>query len=336
MEIDSARGGTEAIPGEILISSTDFVKGHGTRVQDDILVSTLLGQTRVFNKFVSVIPARSRYQGAIGDVVIYQKQWRVDINANSNALLQLSGVNLPGSAPRMKDAVDELNMRAFLQEGDLISAEVLEVHRDGSIALHSRNLQYGRLENGIMVKVSPSLVQRAKKHFHAFPFGVKCIFGLNGYIWLSPDDDETNKERMEKKKENITIEKLKQEYIGSMFIPRQIEQTGGLSIYSSLPSESSETSGKPVVRSEIARLRNILVAMNANAQPISPITLQEIYDLSLRFFPPSQHSPSVLLPDVNTQLLFTSYRKELKDREMKVKKKEMEKDKETIGNLNNT
>lgn len=36
-------------------------------------------------------------------------------------------------------------MRRYLQEGDLISAEVQSVFADGSLSLHTRSLKYGKV-----------------------------------------------------------------------------------------------------------------------------------------------------------------------------------------------
>lgn len=36
-------------------------------------------------------------------------------------------------------------MRTYLQEGDLISAEVQNVFQDGSLSLHTRSLKYGKV-----------------------------------------------------------------------------------------------------------------------------------------------------------------------------------------------
>lgn len=36
-------------------------------------------------------------------------------------------------------------MRRYLQEGDLISAEVQNVYGDGSLSLHTRSLKYGKV-----------------------------------------------------------------------------------------------------------------------------------------------------------------------------------------------
>lgn len=36
-------------------------------------------------------------------------------------------------------------MREYLQEGDLISAEVQSVFTDGTLSLHTRSLKYGKV-----------------------------------------------------------------------------------------------------------------------------------------------------------------------------------------------
>lgn len=87
---------------------------------------------------------------------------------------------------RRRSAEDEQMMRKFLQEGDLISAEVQNVYVDGSLSLHTRSLKYGKLSQGVLVKVFPSLIKRCKTHFHNLPCGASVILGNNGFIWIAP------------------------------------------------------------------------------------------------------------------------------------------------------
>jgi exosome complex component RRP4 len=81
-------------------------------------------------------------------------------------------------------------MRDYLIEGDLISAEVQSVFSDGALSLHTRSLKYGKLGQGVLVDVCPSLVKRRKTHFHNLPCGASVIVGNNGYIWISPTSNE--------------------------------------------------------------------------------------------------------------------------------------------------
>ena len=57
----------------------------------------------------------------------------------------LSSVNLPGGIQRRKLESDELQMRTFFEEGDLLVAEVQALFADGSMSLHTRSLKYGKV-----------------------------------------------------------------------------------------------------------------------------------------------------------------------------------------------
>lgn len=54
---------------------------------------------------------------------------------------------------RRRSVEDEHMMRQYLQEGDLISAEVQSVYSDGSLSLHTRSLRYGKVNSSIFHKV---------------------------------------------------------------------------------------------------------------------------------------------------------------------------------------
>ncbi len=90
----------------------------------------------------------------------------MDLHSRQEAGLQLTAVNLAGGVQRRRNAEDQLNMRAVFKEGDLISAEVQQLHQDGSIVLHTRSLKYGKLEGGQCVTVAPRLIKRQRQHFH--------------------------------------------------------------------------------------------------------------------------------------------------------------------------
>lgn len=123
----------------------------------------------------------------IGRVVeVQKKRWRIDTNSRLDSVLLISSINLPGGELRRRNAEDEQSMRKLLQEEDLLSAEVQNVYVDGSLSLHTRSLKYGKLSQGILITVSPTLIKRRKTHFHNLPCGVSVIIGNNGYIWISP------------------------------------------------------------------------------------------------------------------------------------------------------
>lgn len=78
----------------------------------------------------------------------------MDVHAKLDAVLMLSSVNLPGGELRRRSEEDERMMRKYLQEGDVISAEVQNVMSDGTLSLHTRSLKYGKLGQGVLVPVS--------------------------------------------------------------------------------------------------------------------------------------------------------------------------------------
>lgn len=47
-----------------------------------------------------------------------------------------------------------------------------------------------QLKEGTLVQVPPSLIKRCKTHFLNLPCGATAILGNNGYVWISPLDNE--------------------------------------------------------------------------------------------------------------------------------------------------
>lgn len=178
-------------PGQLITSDTAFMRGHGTYLVGDKVISSVAGTVERTNKLVTVKSSWSRYAPEIGDTIVGRitevgpKRWKVDIGSRQDAVLMLSSINLPGGVQRRKSESDELAMRTFFAEGDLVVAEVQAFFGDGAVSLHTRSLRYGKLRNGSLVSVRPHLMQRLKSHFHSLPFGVDVILGLNGYIWIS-------------------------------------------------------------------------------------------------------------------------------------------------------
>jgi len=187
-------------PGEPITSARAFMRGHGTYVDGDEVVASVAGTIERVNKLVTVRALHTRYNPEVGDLVIGRitevqpRRWKVDANARQDAVLMLSSVNLPGGVQRRKLESDELQMRNFFEEGDLLVAEVQAFFADGAMSLHTRSLKYGKLRNGQLVSVPPILIRRLKSHFCSLPSGVDLIQGLNGYIWISKHVRDNEKE----------------------------------------------------------------------------------------------------------------------------------------------
>lgn len=179
-------------------------RGHGTFMDEmsTTIIATLAGPLRKTNKLLSIAPLRARYTPEIGDLVVgrivevQKNRWKVDVAAPLLAQLPLSSINLPGGVLRRRTTADELQMRNYFQEGDLLVAEVQQVGAiDATASLHTRSLKYGKLRNGMFLAVSGTGggggVIRSRRQVFTINSGaqgggdVDVILGVNGYIWLS-------------------------------------------------------------------------------------------------------------------------------------------------------
>lgn len=187
---EQGQDGSIVTPGELVTDDPVWMRGHGTYFLENKTYSSVAGTVSRVNRLLSVIPLRGRYAPETGDHIIGRiaevgnKRWRVDIGAKQHAILMLGSVNLPGGVLRRKSESDELQMRNFLKEGDLLNAEVQSLFQDGSASLHTRSLKYGKLRNGVFIQVPSSLIVRSKNHTHNLPGNVTVILGVNGFIWI--------------------------------------------------------------------------------------------------------------------------------------------------------
>lgn len=216
------------------------------------------------NKLISVKPIKARYHPEIGDLVVGRisdvgpKRWRVDIGARQDAVLMLSSINLPGGILRRKSESDELQMRYFFQEGDLLVAEIQAQFSDGAASLHTRSLKYGKLRNGRFLSIPPSLIIRsAKSHAHTFPGGVDAILGVNGYLWISKHN-----QMMDASGVSIT----------------RLEEEASEAIYSNVNDDIDAQT-----MSNISRISNCIQALAANAIPMSESIIAYAYEESMEF-----------------------------------------------------
>ncbi|ORZ41271.1 hypothetical protein BCR44DRAFT_101280, partial [Catenaria anguillulae PL171] len=247
-------------PGETITSDPQFMKGHGvytSPASPSDLISSAAGVVDRVNKLITVRTLRSRYTGHVGDVVVGRvtdlgpRRWRIDINSFQDAHLQLSAIHLPGGVQRRKTEADELEMRKYFAEGDVLVSEVQSPNAsDASFNLHTRSTKYGKLRNGCLVVVPPALIQRCKSHFHSLPNGVDVILGLNGYIWVAMSAAQAQAQQQQAAAASITA-----------IDPDRIATE---SLYSSkndvIPRET---------RANIARVANVIRALARSDLPIS-------------------------------------------------------------------
>ena len=149
-----------------------------------------MGNVNTISKLVTVTPFRSPYKPEIGHVIIgrvitvNKKSWDVDIFAQRYGTLNLTAINLPRGEQRIRNEDDQMQMRLYFKENDLLSGEIQQIHINGTIHIQTRNLKYGKLKNGILLKVNHMLVKKTKHQFIDLIDDIKAILGLNGIIWI--------------------------------------------------------------------------------------------------------------------------------------------------------
>ena len=221
-------------------------------------MASVAGDVLRVNKLISVRPVQSRYSGDVGDVVIGRvgevenKQWRVVLAPRHLAPLQLGAINLPGGALRKRTAADNLQMRNYLAENDLVSAEVSAFYQHGGLNIHTRSMRYGKLQNGSLVKVPPSLIKRLNQHFVRLPCGIDAIFAVNGRIWLTAPDGEGSVEES-RMTEQMELDKR-------AHAEREINAKSRLAI---------------------SRVRNSILLIASKRRLISPQIVTEVYNRSI-------------------------------------------------------
>lgn len=238
-------------------------------------------------------PLRARYTPEIGDLVVgrivevQSRRWKVDVAAPLLANLPLSAINLPGGILRRRTSADELQIRTYFSEGDLVVAEVQTVHQDGSASLHTRSLKYGKLRNGFFLAVtgaggsgasnstvkggnstgntSGGTVVRSRRQVWTIESAngggqIDVILGVNGYIWISKHAEGTD--AASSTTENVSITRM--------------EEMVSSSIYSSQNDDIA-----PQTRREIARLAQCIRVLVQGGVPVDEETVMAAYEASL-------------------------------------------------------
>lgn len=279
-------------------------RGHGTYINplSTSIIATVAGSVEKTNKLLSVHPLRARYNPEIGDLVVgrivevQSRRWKVDVAAPLLAQLPLSAINLPGGILRRRTSADELQIRNFFSEGDLVVAEVQSVHSDGSASLHTRSLKYGKLRNGVFLAVagtggsgrSSNTVKGAvgagsvaQSAFGTSGTGgvvrsrrqvwtvetangggdVDVILGVNGYIWISKHADGDAAASSTTDSVSIT----------------RMEEMVSSSIYSSQNDDIP-----PPTRREIARLAQCIRVLVLGGVRVDEDTVTRAYEASLQ------------------------------------------------------
>ena len=268
-------------PGQTVTTDPQWMRGHGTfsassESNNPAILSTLAGTLQKTNKLLSILPLRARYTPEIGDLIIgrvievQSRRWKLDIAAPTLANLLLSSINLPGGILRKRTSVDELNIRAYFSEGELVVAEVQQLFPDGSASLHTRSLKYGKLRNGYFMGVSGmggggAGVVRAKRHIFTLQTArrggeVDVVLGVNGYVWIAKHAAE--EEGGKKAAQEVGLNRL--------------EETASTGMYSSQNDEIAVET-----RREVARIAGCIRALVEGGVKVEEETVRRAYEAAL-------------------------------------------------------
>lgn len=257
---DSSSPSDIVTPGELITSDPQWMRGHGTYVSPATtsIISSVAGTVTRTNKLLSVRPLRARYTPEVGDLVVGRivevqaKRWRVDVGSTQLAALPLSAINLPGGILRKRTETDELQIRTFFAEGDLLVAEVQQLFGDGGAVLHTRSLKYGKLRNGVFVAVTGmgggGGVVRSRRQVWTMDGAngagqMDVVLGVNGYVWISKHVETPEGLAAENKATGIT----------------NMEESVSTTVYSSQNDRIEVETMR-----EIARLRGVVTALVEN------------------------------------------------------------------------
>jgi exosome complex component RRP4 len=174
------------IPGEVIASGEDYLPGEWTEKIGDDVISVRFGLMEETNKLVRVIPLSGVYQPRRGNVVIGKVEmltmngWVIDIGTADNGFLPLMEV------PRFvnKDAMDEV-----MDIGDMVVAKIWNMNKRG-IDLSIKSRGYGRIEEGLIVKINPNKIPRVIGKEGSMISLIKSktnceiTAGQNGLVWI--------------------------------------------------------------------------------------------------------------------------------------------------------
>lgn len=275
------------------------------RIGPQRLIASVAGTVQRVNKLISVIPtAPAVYTGQVGDLIVGRiigvggSRWRVSLTCSppssaSSSMregqLPLSGVNLPGGVQRIRTSEDVLAMRSLYREGDLLTCEVQSVQKDGTLILHTRSLRYGKLENGVLITVPPSLVGRRKNH-------IVTVKGVISGEEKNGDNRDHNAMDVDDGEESGNVD-IYLGLNGGIWIQRTIPTQWENSLHGSLDQDSraplaetlqklrhrhANTRVSALTREGIARVRNAIECLRLVHCQVTPASIETVVRTSLK------------------------------------------------------
>ena len=174
------------VPGETIITGSEFLPGDGTRREDDDIVANKYGLADVSDKLIKIIPLSGGYtprrgNGIIGTVTnVTFRGWVIDFGAHNTGFLQVSEV------PKY---INRGELQEYLDFGDVVSANVFGT--DGNhVDLSLKVRGFGKLEGGQLIEINPNKVPRVIGKEGSMVNIIKAAtdseitIGQNGVVWI--------------------------------------------------------------------------------------------------------------------------------------------------------
>ena len=175
------------VPGEILVSGSDFLPGDGTRREGNNLIASRFGLVDETGRLVRVIPLSGVYIPRKRNVVIGKvtdvtfNGWIIDINAPYVAFLSLM------ECPKY---IDKEDITQYIDIGDMVCALVSSIKRRGvDLTIKGRGL--GKLEDGMIIYINsnkvPRVIGKEGSMINIIKKETDCniTVGQNGVIWIN-------------------------------------------------------------------------------------------------------------------------------------------------------
>jgi exosome complex component RRP4 len=155
----------------------------------NVYVASVCGHVERVNKLVSVIPTPPIVPRACGKR-LWDESWRSghtlessDWRLVSDRSLPLSGVHLPGGVQRVRTQEDSREMDCCQERRPSHCRSSQHASRWNTHATYKIIEAYGKVENGCLVSVPPSLIARRKNHFCDID-DITLLLGMNGSFWI--------------------------------------------------------------------------------------------------------------------------------------------------------
>ncbi len=192
------RSGSIVTPGDI-IAEGSYKAGTGISRSDNKFMALYMGIVKIDpDGTINVIPFKNIYIPKVGDIVVGKirdvgvTSWLVDINS------PYPGVLLISEALSKPIDVTKIDLRDYLDIGDVIVAKVIEFDllRDPMLTIKESRL--GKVTQGLLLEFQPSLVytvlEKRLKLIELIKKKIKCdiIVGKNGRVVILGAQEKLN------------------------------------------------------------------------------------------------------------------------------------------------